>query len=421
MSLVWPGTRRIAIDTHDLRDITAIDRASERDPRNVGLTPDEVARIWASIADLYRTAIYPALTFCLRYRGQVVLNRSIGYAQGLAPERPLAADARLAAPDTPVCLFSASKAVIALLIHKLAEEGGIDLDAPVSRYVPAFGAQGKTSVTIAEVLAHRGGFAYFDAGATGPEILTDWEACLKHICAMPVARARRWPTYHALTGGFVLGEIIRRVTGSTVQAYLDSRLRQPMNMRYFTYGLDRRSRSRAAVNHIAGQPVRWPISHWARRALSVSFEEVVAISNRDYFMDAVIPSGNLYATAEEMSRFYQMLLDDGVYRGRRLFEPATIVRMKQPVGSMCIDRALKIPIRYSEGLMYGMNPVGLFGPHSGPAYGHLGFMNILGWADPSRELAAGLMTTGKTIVGEHLMQYIRTLGTINAVCRERRR
>ncbi|WP_423821866.1 serine hydrolase domain-containing protein [Salinisphaera sp. SPP-AMP-43] len=418
MSLALPNTRRIAIDTDDLSGITRIDRRAEVDPREVGLSPEAVEQIWQAMGDMYRTRVYPALTFCLRRQGKIVLNRSIGYARGLAPEHPLAPNARRAEPDTPVCIFSASKSVVAALIHKLAEEGGIDLDAPVSRYVPAFSGQGKSRTTIAQILAHRGGFPFFTADDHGPELLADWDACIDRICAMPAERGGRRMVYHSFTGGFILGEVIRRVSGQSLTEYLDSRLRQPLGMRYFTYGLDRRSRSRVAENYVAGQPVRWPVSRWACQALSVPFEEVVAVSNSDFFMDAVIPAGNLYATAEELSRFYQMLLNGGHYHGQRVFEPETVARMLRPASPPQLDWALKIPMRYTEGLMLGMDPVGLYGPMCGAAYGHLGFMNILGWADPSRDIAAGLMTTGKAILGGHLVQYMRSLGTLNRLCRD---
>ncbi|MES1936253.1 serine hydrolase domain-containing protein [Salinisphaera hydrothermalis] len=416
MNFTLPGTRRIVLDD-DPADLVRIDRGAECAPQDAGLSEEAVAAIAeAMLDDMFGTRIYPAVTFCLRRHGRIVLNRSIGYARGLAPERPLALNARVAEPDTPVCLFSASKAVIALLTHKLAEEGGIDLDRPVSHYLPAFSGDGKTHTTIAQVLAHQGGFPQFSAEGHGPEVLTDWDRCIERICDMPAEAGGRRLAYHAFTGGFILGEVIRRVTGSSVTEYLDSRLRKPLGMRYFTYGLDGRSRSRVAENHVAGQPVRWPVSRWAEEALSVPFEEVVDISNRDFFMDAVIPAGNLYATAEELSRFYQMLLDDGIYQGRRLFEPATLARALRPASNQFLDRTLKIPMRYSEGLMLGMNPIGLYGPMCGAAYGHLGFMNILGWADPSRGISAALMTTGKAILGGHLVTLMRSLGVVNHHC-----
>lgn len=413
-----PGTRRIRLDTRSLASVTSTDSQSEADPRGVGLSGEAVDSIWEAAEALYRTGVYPAMTLCLRRHGQILLNRSIGYASGLSTNTAPGPDARLAEPDTPVCLFSASKAIIAVLTHKLAEEGGIDLDAPVSRYVPAFSGQGKSRTTISQVLSHRGGFPYFVAGPddNDPEVLADWDECIRRICAQPADKTGHKMAYHAITGGFILGEVIRQVTGMTVAEYLDSRIRQPMGMRYFTYGMDGRSRGRVAENHIAGQPVRWPISMWARKALSADFSDVVQISNQAFFMDAVIPAGNLYATAEELSRFYQMLLDGGVYNGQRILKASTVARAVRPAGSVGLDGALKIPMRYSEGLMLGMNPAGLYGPMSGDAYGHLGFMNILGWADPSRGLSVGLLTTGKSIVGGHLIPLARLLTTINWQC-----
>lgn len=416
MSATLPGTRLIRLDTESLAPIMRVDRAAEADPRGVGLSDEAIESIWEAAEALYRTRVYPALTLCLRRNGRVLLNRSIGYAQGVSADSPPGPDARLAAPDTPICLFSASKAIISLLIHKLAEEGGIDLDAPVSRYVPAFSGQGKSRTTIAQVLSHRGGFPCFVAG-TDPEVLTDWDECIRRICAQPADDGGHQMAYHAITGGFILGEVIRRVTGMSVTGYLDSRLRQPLGMRYFTYGLDGRSRSRVADNHVCGQPVRWPVSMWARKALSTDFNDVVDVSNRDFFMDAVIPAGNLYATAEELSRFYQMLLDGGVYNGQRLFQPATIERAIRPASRAGFDRSLKVPMRYSEGLMLGMNPVGMYGPMCGAAYGHLGFMNILGWADPQRDISAALLTTGKSILGGHLLPLAQLMTTINWQCR----
>ncbi|MDA3921240.1 MAG: serine hydrolase [Salinisphaera sp.] len=418
MNLALPGTRLIQLPAGPLAPITRVDTGSEVDSRKAGLAAQDVDAIWQATEALYRSRVYPALTMCLRRRGHVLLHRSIGYARGVSSTQAPGPNAVLAAPDTPVCLFSASKAIIGLLIHKLAEEGGIDLDKPVSHYVPAFAREGKSRTTIAQVLSHYGGFPSFIAGkqSNDPKTLTDWDECVRRICDQPPDDGVRRMAYHAITGGFILGEVIRRVTGAPMIDYLDSRLRKPLGMRYFTYGLDGRSRSRVAENHLGGQPVRFPVSKWAREALSTGFDDVVDISNRDFFMDAVIPSGNLYATADELSRFYQMLLDGGVWQGKRVFKAETIARAIRPATPVRFDRSLKIPMRYSEGLMLGMNPVGMYGPMCGDAYGHLGFMNILGWADPARDLSVSLLTTGKAILGGHLIPLARLLSVINCRC-----
>jgi len=413
------GARRVNVGDGGLAHLTGIDAGSEASPRSAGLSASALDSIWGGVEAMYRTGAYPAITFCLRRRGQIVLNRSIGYARGGGPGETVDAYARLAQPDTPICLFSASKAITAVLIHKLAEEGGIDLDAPVSRYLPEFTGGGKDRTTIAQVLSHRGGFPMFNVAAAqaGPETLLDWERCIELICAAPAEKGGNRLAYHAITGGFILAEVIRRVTGMAFTDYLDTRLRQPLGMRYFTYGLDGRSRMRAATNYVAGQPVRFPISRLARNALSADFAEVVDISNRDYFMDAVVPAGNLYSTAEELSRFYQMMLDDGVWNGHQVLAPETVRRATRPAVRLRFDHTLKIPMRYSEGFMLGVNPFGLYGPMTGQAFGHLGFMNILGWADPSRELSAGLLVTGKAILGGHLLALGQMLSSMSWQCR----
>lgn len=413
------GARVVDVGDGGLAHLTGIDAGAEVSPRSAGLSASALDSIWGGVEAMYRTGAYPAITFCLRRRGQIVLNRSIGYARGGGPGETHGPYARLAEPDTPICLFSASKAITAILVHKLAEEGGIDLDAPVSRYVPEFTGGGKGRTTIAQVLSHRGGFPMFNVAAAeaGPETLMDWARCIELICAAPAETGGKRLAYHAITGGFILAEVIQRVTGMAFTDYLDTRLREPMGMRYFTYGLDGRSRTRGAKNYVAGQPVRFPISVLAKQALSASFEEVVDISNRDYFMDAVVPAGNLYSTAEELSRFYQMMLDGGVWNGRQVLAPETIRRAIKPAVSLRYDHTLKIPMRYSEGLMLGVNPFGLYGPMTGKAFGHLGFMNILGWADPSREISAGLLVTGKAIFGGHLLALGQMLSSVSWQCR----
>jgi CubicO group peptidase (beta-lactamase class C family) len=413
------GSRLVKVGGGSLAGVTGVDAAAEVSPQAAGLSASAVDSVWGGVEALYRTGAYPAVTFCLRRRGEIVLNRSLGYAQGGGPGEAGGPQARLAEPDTPVCLFSASKAITAILVHKLAEEGGIDLDARVSHYLPEFVGGGKDRTTISQVLSHRGGFPMFNVAAAeaAPETLLDWQRCIDLICAAPAERGGKRLAYHAITGGFILAEIIQRVTGMAFTDYLDTRLRQPLGMRYFTFGLEPDSRDRGATNYVAGQPVRFPISVLAKQALSADFRDVVDISNSGYFMDAVVPAGNLYATAEELSRFYQMLLDDGLYEGHQVLAPDTIRRAIKPAVSLRYDHTLKIPMRYSEGMMLGVNPFGLYGPMTGAAYGHLGFMNILGWADPARELSAGLMVTGKAILGGHLLALGQLLSTISWQCR----
>lgn len=401
----------------DLRALTTIDRDSEVFPPRAGLAREDARDIWRAVQELYRSGAHPAMSLCLRRRGQIVFNRSIGHVFGGGPRDLHDAHKMLLTPDMPVCLFSASKAVTAILIHKLAEDGAIDLDVPVSQYLPEFGQAGKRGIKVADVLSHRGGFPSIalPKAERKVELLNDWDRVIDLICRAPQTHGRQL-AYHAITGGFILAELLQRVTGQSLREYLDRHIRQPLGMAHFTYGLPPQYRDQVAVNYVAGPPVRFPLSKVVERALLAPFDEVVEASNSQTFMDAVIPAGNIYATAEELSRFFQMLLNGGEWNGRRILKSETVARAVAPRGRMSVDRMLMVPMRYSEGMMLGANPFGLYGPDTAQAYGHLGFINILGWADPQREVSAALLTTGKAILGKHLLLLGKLMSTIARRC-----
>ncbi len=387
--------------------------SADSSARAAGLEQRRVERIARALQHLYDSGAYPGVSLCVRHEGRVVFNCALGFAAGGGPGDAAGTARRSMTLDTPVCVFSASKAVTAVLVHKLAEEGGISLEAPVAYYLPRFARHGKGRVTITDVLCHRAGVASppIPRAVRTPALLEHPEQILEYICNAPLRGYGR-PGYHALTGGYVLGAIIESATGMALPDYLDTRLRQPLGMRSFTYGLQPELRPEVARNYAAGMPVHFPVSTFIKRLLLVDFDLVIEASNSASFMDAVIPAGNLYATADELSRFFQMLLDGGVYAGRRVLAPKTVARLLRPRGDVALDRALLIPMRYSDGLMLGTSGVGLYGFGAGDAFGHLGFTNVLGWAQPSRGIAAGLLTTGKAVLGPHLPALLRLLGAI---------
>ncbi len=97
-----------------------------------------------------------------------------------------------------------------------------------------------------------------------------------------------------------------------------------------------------------------------------------------------------------------MLLSGGRYHDQQILTPQTVFRATLPTSVTGLDRTLLAPMRYALGPMLGSNPVGLFGPMTGQAFGHLGFSNILSWADPERDISVSLLTTGKSVIGTHL-------------------
>ena len=380
-----------------------------------GMTEQQIQKIWGSVEGLYKTGNYPLITMCLRRNGEIVLNRSIGYAQGNSPEG-LAADAKIGTPDTPVCLFSGSKLVTAMLIHMLNEQGKINLLDPISYYIPEYGVNGKRRATIFHLLSHRGGIPRIDADVT-PELLFDKEQILKQLyAAQPVSASGTHLAYHAVTAGYILGEIIERVTGQTAREFLAENIEKPMGLDYFNYGLKPEYRDDVALNYATGLHPSLGTDQYLNRVLGGGLQLAVDVTNDTRFMDTICPAGNIYTSAEQSGRFYEMLLSGGEYQGKQIMNAKTVFRSTLPTSGLSIDRTLLAPMRYALGPMLGSNPIGLFGPMTGQAFGHLGFSNILCWADPERDISVSILTTGKSVVGTHLPALAKTLYQISNNC-----
>src|SRR3954451_17694747 len=141
--------RRIQVP-RDLKAITTI--GTEHDPGAVGLDDHAIDRIWTSARDLYRSGVHPAVQLCVRRDGVVVLDRAIGHALGTGPADGKDAEKVLATPDTPFCVFSASKAIAAMVVHKLHEQGAVSIEDRVGDHIPEYACHGKDETTIAHVL-----------------------------------------------------------------------------------------------------------------------------------------------------------------------------------------------------------------------------------------------------------------------------
>ncbi len=396
----------------DLEPITRIDARREVPAADAGLDPAVVDGIWEDVRRLYRTGAHPLLSICLRRHGRILLNRSIGYQRGDADDT----DAVAAELDTPICLFSASKAISAMLLHLLAEQDEIHLLDPISYYIPAFAANGKGFITIYQLLAHRAGVPGL-SDDPDPSLLYDREEALARICAAePIDAHGHTTAYHAITGGYLIDELIRVTTGMDIQQYMDRHIRKPMGMRYFRYGVARRDLPRVAEHRFTGlKPGRF-MGAMLKNVLGVDLEEAVDLSNSEAFRTAVLPSANLYCTAEEAGRFFQMMLDYGRYRDKQIMRPLTVHRAIQEAGKAQLDASLKMPMRYSAGFMLGGKTVGMYGPDTQYAYGHLGLSNVMCWADPARDISVAILNTGKPAISNHIIPLFRLLFAISKQC-----
>ena len=408
------GYRKILVPA-DLREVTRIDHDAEVSPSSVGVRPGGVERIWTAVENLYRTGLQPAITLVVRRRGEIIMKRAIGCVRGNGPgER---SDRVPLLPDTPICLFSASKAITALLVHKLAEEGKLHLDDRVAEYIPEFAAHGKDRVTIRQLLAHRAGIPKLPIKHPDPSLLRHWDAMVSLLCLAPPFDPRfEKQAYHALTGGFIVGELVRRVGKIELRDALQQWIADPLQLQSLSFGLAPERRAQSPLNYLTGPKPVWPITKIAEHVLGVDFARAVTASNDDAYLSAVVPAGNLYASADDACRIFQMLLNGGELDGQRVLRAETVANAIRPVGRIQIDGMLNIPMRFSPAFMLGENPVGLWGPNCREAFGHIGFMTVLCWADPRRDISVALLNTGKSVAPTALLQTVKIVGAISRAC-----
>ena len=275
-------------------------------------------------------------------------------------------------PSSLFWIFSASKPLVALLVHQLAEHGALGLDEPVAARWPAFGRYGKGGITVRHVLQHRAGIPYARGPLGDALAMADWERSVRNVeDARPRWAPGAFPAYHYLTYGTVLGELVRRVTGEPVAQRLRGAVLEPLGLRDVHLGRTDRQRRR-------GMPIRGAGPVGPATALFLNLPAT---------RRAVVPAGGVSATARDLARLYQALLDG------RVLQPATLAEAVRPSSDDEIDRVLHLPIRWSQGFQLGgpfasdqqaYRPMGRRSRRE--TFGHNGSNCCVAWADPSRRL-----------------------------------
>ncbi len=404
----------VTVQTFDPEEVTTRSHR-EIDPRGVGLSTEDVEAIWRSVVTFYKSGLHPAIALCIRRRGEIILDRAIGHARGNSPQDPEGTPLVKATPDTLYNFFSGSKSVTAMLIHLLQQEEQLHVDEPVATFIPEFAKRRKHSITIRDVLTHRAGIPPTPEEAIDLDLISKPEEIVRAFCDLePTHRPGSVQAYQAVTSGYILGEIIRRVTGQDIREFLTKRVREPLKMEHFNYGVAPELLDRVAVDAFTGPTPTWPYKNLVHVAFGASMRELVDLGNDPRFRTGVSPAANLIATPEEISRFFETLLCGGAYQDVRIFEQRTVARAVEPQVTGQVDRVLMMPIPLSMGFMLGLRSFGFYGPRTANAFGHLGFTNVLGWADPDRDISVGFMNTGKPLLSARMLAWLnvtRVIGT----------
>ncbi len=395
LPIVPDPLRRIEVP----RGLASVTTIGEEDAGAGDLGRGQAERIWKSAVDLYRAGVHPALQLCVRRHGAVVLNRAIGHAHGNGPGDPREGPKELVGLDTPFCVFSSSKAVTAFLIHMLDERGVLSIEDRVADHIPEFARHGKGDITIGQVLSHRAGVARISAEALDLDALDDRGTLVELLSDVkPASEPGRLLAYHAVSGGFILGEIVHRATGRSIREVLAEEILDPLGFRWMNYGVAPEDLGRVGTSYVTGPPLLPPLSNLLTRALGAPLDEVVEVGNDPRFLTAVVPAANTVTSADELSRFFEIFRRGGELSGHRVMSPETLRRTLAEQSRLEIDFSLGFPTRFSYGLMLGAKVLSLYGRDTDLAFGHLGLSNIMGWADPERGVSVGLITSGKPTV-----------------------
>jgi CubicO group peptidase (beta-lactamase class C family) len=399
-----PDPLRRARIPRDVDSVTTV--GEEGDPADAGMTAENVERIWRDAVSWYRSGVHPALQLCVRRDGIVVIDRALGHARGNGPADPADVEREPATPETPFLVYSASKAITAFVVHMLHERGALDIGLPVADYIPGYERHDKGEITVGHVLAHRAGVPNLPREAMDLERIGDREFLCDILCdARPFAKAGRMLAYHAVSGGFILGEIVHRVTGKDIRQVLAQEILEPLGFRWTNYGVDPADLDRVALNYVTGPITLPPLSNLLTRALGSPLDELVEATNDPRFLTAIVPAASTVTTANEISRFYELMRRGGELDGVRVMRPETIRHALTEQSHLEVDLSLAFPTRFGYGLMLGARVLSLYGRDTQHAFGHLGFTNMLAWADPQRALACAVLTNGKPIIYPELPRF----------------
>ncbi len=310
--------------------------------------------------------------------GQVLADFAIGEH---APGEPLHS-------DTLMLWLSSGKPLTAVAIMQLQEAGKLSIDAAVAQYIPEFAAAGKAAVTVRQLLTHTAGLK---------PLITGWPQMDDDEIVARIARAPlqdEWQpgeqgAYDPGRSWFILGEIVNRLTGRTIDRYVREELLEPLGM--FDSWMALPAQLHAAYGNRIG------ITYGQKDG-----QLVPTNSHSSETCAAPAPGGSLRGPAADLGKFYEMLLRGGTtITGQRLLTRETVQAMTQRQRRGMLDGTFRHVLDFGLGLIinssqYGPETVPYgFGRYASPeSFGHGGAQSSIGFADPERQLVVVMIANG---------------------------
>jgi CubicO group peptidase (beta-lactamase class C family) len=323
--------------------------------------------------------------------------------------------------DTLVNVYSTTKGMTALCAHRLVEEGRLDLDAPVARYWPEFAEAGKADLPVRFLLGHRAGLPAVRR-LLPDGFLYDWDAITGALAAEePWWKPGEQHGYHAVTFGWLVGEVVRRVSGRSLGTYFREEIAEPLDAD-FHIGLADDEHDRVA--DMSAIPLQAPPDGDGMGLAMTFMQEPQGMTARAFmnppsmakgpnhpeWRRAEIPGANGHATARAIARVYGAVARGGDLEGAHVIGREAIERCRTEQ-SRGRDAVLQVDSRFGLGFMLPQGRPGTdFGPSPG-AFGHPGAGGSVGFADPERRLGFGYVMNR---MGPHILLDPRATALIDA-------
>jgi len=296
--------------------------------------------------------------------------------------------------DTLQLVFSTSKGVVAVCVGLLIERGQLDPDAPVAEYWPEFAAGGKAGIPVSSLLCHEAGLPVLEGHLDLDELLA-WDPVVEMLAAQtPLWEPGTAHGYHALTFGWLVGELIRRISGRTVGTFLADEVSGPLGLDLLI-GLPEAQESRVAPltmsfdslatmdpEELAQLAARFAPDSLGFRAVFLDgsfgvFSEENSLLNSRELRAAEVPAANAVTTADSLGRLYAATI--GEIDGVRLLAPSTVDALRTP-RNLGPDLVLGGDTSFGLGMMCHNDYTPFLGPGS---FGHYGAGGSVAFADPA--------------------------------------
>jgi len=367
-----------------------------------GSAPARFARVKDQFAAHFASGEEIGARFTAAVDGEVLVDLW-GGAADRAGTRPFDADTL-----TPV--FSTTKAVTAILMARLVEQGKLDYDQRVSEIWPEFGQAGKERVTVAQLLSHQAGLP----GLNPPQDPTVWYDP-QAVVSVLAAQAPMWPLgggsgYHPVTVGYMAGEIFRRVDGRTIGQALRQDFAEPFGLDLWI-GLPDSEHHRAPdIRKPTGFPDLGPLDEVKRSAFLDKGSAPAGRGSADW-RRMEIPSANGHATAPALARMLAVVATGGRLDGKRVLSTGTLSQLtrERVYGH---DRVLPFTLSWGAGLLRNKGWK-IYGPGE-LAVGHSGWGGSCAFADPETRVSAAYVMNKQSV---HLIGDPRPLRLIEALYR----